>query len=132
MPDRPANLHHLLTRRAQLANLRFGAQGKPILLDQMARLLPQAFPRNEPVARTLAPQKDVLGHRQMRGQQTLLMHHRDAGFGRIARAAKSDRLPPPQETALVRRLHAGDDLHQRRFAGAVLTHQQMHFAGVDR
>ena len=95
MPDRPANLHHLLARRAQLAHLRFGAQRKPILLDQMARFPHQSFARNETVARALAPQKDVLRHRQMRGQQTLLMHHRDAGLGRVTRTAEGNGLASP-------------------------------------
>ena len=37
----------------------------------------------------------------------------------------------PQHLAGVRRIHAGQDLHERGFAGAILTQQQVRFPSRD-
>ena len=41
-------------------------------------------------------------------------------------------LPSMQDLALVRRVRAAEDLHQRALAGAVLAHQREHLAGAER
>ena len=78
----------------------------------------------------LAADEDVLRRRQVGHQVQLLMDYADAQLLRAARRADFDRLAIEQDLALVGLVDAGEDLHQRRLAGAVLAHQRMHFAGV--
>ena len=54
------------------------------------------------------------------------MHGADAGRERRAWLAKLDRVAVEEHAARVGTVHAGDDLDEGRFAGAVLAHQ-----GVD-
>ena len=65
----------------------------------------------------LAAEKDVLGDRHRRHQIQFLMNHRDA-------ASHCD-------AAAIRRQKAGDDVHQRRLAGAVFPHQRVDRARTD-
>ena len=70
----------------------------------------------------------VLRHRQVAHDREFLMHHADAG-GRASRAERNaHRLAVEPHRALVLGMHAGDDLHQRALAGAVLADQAVDFA----
>ena len=60
----------------------------------------------------LAADPDVLGDRHRRHQIQFLVDHR--------------RAPAKDDAAGVRPVEAGDDLHQRRFAGAVFPHERVH------
>jgi hypothetical protein len=82
----------------------------------------------QPAAR-LAADENVLRHGQMIHQLQFLMNDADAGGLRFARARERDRLAINEDFAGILRIDAGEDLHQRRFAGAVLAHQRMDFAG---
>ena len=53
------------------------------------------------------------------------MDHRDAGIQRVQRRADHQRLAGKADLAAVGRVDAGDDLHQRGLARAVLAHQRM-------
>ena len=78
-------------------------------------------------AERLAAHEDVLGDRQVGEERRLLVDDRDArGLGLRGRA-EVDRLAVEQQLAAVAAVHAGDDLDQRRLAGAVLADE-----GVDR
>ena len=85
----------------------------------------------EPVDR-LHAEMDVLRHRQLAHDGKLLMHHADAGRARIARRAKADRPAVEAHLALILGVHAGDDLHQRGLAGAVLADQPVDLARRQR
>ncbi len=76
----------------------------------------------------LAPNPDVLGHGHVRHQVQFLMDHRNTAIERIERAVQHDRLALEADLAPVRRMHAGNDLHQRGLAGTVLAHQRMNGA----
>src|SRR6218665_53768 len=71
------------------------------------------------------PDPDVLGHRDIGHQVQFLMDHRDAMAEGRARAGQRHRLAAQQDLALVRRVDAGNDLHQRRLASPVLAEQRM-------
>ena len=58
------------------------------------------------------------------------MDHRDAVLQRVERRSELDLLALELEGAGVGRVDAGDDLHQRRLAGAVLAHQRVHMAAL--
>ena len=47
------------------------------------------------------------------------------------RRARCDRLAVDQDLALVRPVHAGEDLDQRRFAGAVVADEPERLAALD-
>ena len=85
--------------------------------------------RSKPVAHFLRQgERDIFRHGQRIEQREVLEHHADAeaaGGGRIGNRA---RLALPAELARTRLQRAIDDLHQRRFAGAVFTEQGMDFA----
>ena len=55
----------------------------------------------------------------------------DAGGLRGARIVKADGLALQQHFAGVRREHAGEDVHERRLAGAVLAEQRVDLAALE-
>ncbi|GHE13072.1 hypothetical protein GCM10010339_78810 [Streptomyces alanosinicus] len=59
------------------------------------------------------------------------MHHADAAGDGVAGVVQDDLLAGHRDGALVRLLHAVEDLHQGRLAGAVLTAQGMDGPGAD-
>jgi len=75
-------------------------------------------------------EEDVLGHGELGEEQQLLIDGRDAAFGRLARGDGLQLGVADADRAAVGRVDAGDDLDQRRLAGAVLAEQRMHLAGV--
>ena len=100
------------------------------LLAGLARHAPPLH-EAERVGRLVA-EKHVLGDREVGGDAELLMHHGDAGGVRIARRAEAGLLAVQQEAAGEFRMHAGDDLHQRAFARAVLADETVDLAGEKR
>ena len=76
----------------------------------------------------LRAEKDVLGDGQIGNDRQFLVHHADAGRERVARRAQMDGLAGHPHLALEAVMHAGDDLHHRRFAGAVLADKAVDFA----
>ena len=75
---------------------------------------------------------DVLAHREARNEVALLMDDADAGRDRIARTLEADGRAVEPQLALVGAIDAGDDLDQRRFAGAVLAEQRVDRAAAHR
>ncbi len=85
----------------------------------------------EDAAGELARGEDVLGDRQIAEQVELLEHDADAARHRVARRGERHLLAVEQDPAVRRLLDAGDDLHQRRLAGAVLADQHVDRAAPD-
>ena len=56
------------------------------------------------------------------------MDHGDAVLQRIERALQANVLATQLEAAGIGGVDAGQNLHQRRFAGAILPHQRLHRA----
>ncbi|BFP52681.1 hypothetical protein SCMC78_24880 [Streptomyces sp. CMC78] len=59
------------------------------------------------------------------------MHHADAALDGVARVGERDLLAVDRDGALVRLLHAVEDLHQGGLAGAVLTDERVDRALAD-
>ena len=59
----------------------------------------------------------------------MLVDHRDTGIERIARRVELDRLSEERDVPLVRAIQPGEDVGQRRLAGAVLAQERVHLAG---
>ncbi len=79
----------------------------------------------------LGTQRDVLQHGQVVGQHEVLEDHADALVDRVGRRGEGDIGPVDADGAVVRLLHAVQDLHQRRLAGTVLTHEGVDGARAD-
>ena len=83
-------------------------------------------------AAVLVADEDVLGDVQVGEEQRLLVDRRDAEALRLGGAADGHRLAVEQDLAAVGLVDAGDDLDQRRLAGAVLAEQRMDLARIER
>ena len=77
----------------------------------------------------LRAEHHVLQDGQVVGQHEVLVDHADAGGDRLGRGVEADLPPVDGDGALVRLLHAVEDLHQGRLAGAVLPDDGVHRAG---
>ena len=110
-----------------------GSTSMPNLASCSPRFARHAPPLHEAEAiGRLRAEKDVLGHRQIGRDAELLMDHGDAGRARVARRAEAGLPAVEHEAAREFRMHAGDDLHQRALAGAVLADETMDLAGGER
>ena len=117
--------------RSPSRDMRIDVDAEPgELLARLARHAPPLH-EAEPIGR-LRAEKHVLGHGQIGRDAELLMHHGDAGRARVARRAEAGLPAVEQETAGEFRMHAGDDLHQRALARAVLADETMDLAGGKR
>ena len=83
-------------------------------------------------ARRFAAEEDVGGDILLTGEREVLVDHLDAHAAALAGRQIEDRLAVEADTAGIRSVHAGDDLHQRRFAGAVVADQPDDFAATHR
>src|SRR5262249_19602326 len=72
---------------------------------------------------------DVLRNRERVDEPKVLMHHRDAGVERVTGRVELDRISPQPDLTLVRPVQPGEDVGQRRLAGAVLAEQRVYLAG---
>ena len=82
-------------------------------------------------AHRLDAEHDVFGDREHRHQHEVLMHHADAGADGVAGAVEAGRLAVDEDLALVRPVEAGEHVHQRRLAGAVLAQEAENLARAD-
>src|SRR5262249_12635938 len=80
----------------------------------------------------LAAEDHVLQDREVVGEHEVLVHHADATGDGVGGAVEGHLLAVHGERALGRLLHAVEDLHQRRLAGAVLADEGVHGAPADR
>ena len=65
------------------------------------------------------------------GERAVLEHRLDAGLARARRVPAGDRLAADEDLAAGRLDHAGEDLDQRRLAGAIVADQADDLAAVD-
>ena len=82
-------------------------------------------------AARLAAEEEVARDIEIVAERQVLVDHLDAGGARIPRRREGRAPAVDQDLAAVGLLRAGEDLHQRRFAGAVVAEDAEHFAGMD-
>ena len=88
--------------------------------------------RRERSAGRLDAEHDVLDRAEMRHEVELLIDHADAEpLGRARRRRSCTRVPSISILPASARMRAGEDLHQRRLARAVLADRAQHFAGAN-
>ena len=87
--------------------------------------------RKRPARQRLAAEEDVGGDAELGDEVELLVDDGDAGPLGVADAGEADGRAVDQDLAGVGGLDAGEDLHQRRLAGAVLAHERVNLAGAE-
>ncbi len=84
-----------------------------------------------PEDKRLAAKEDVLGRGQFGNQIELLVDDRDARAFCVLNAGEANRRALDPDLAVIVDVHAGEDLHQGRFARAVLTHEGVDFTAPE-
>ena len=100
------------------------------LLEQRRRLALHRAAVDDAARGRLAAEEHVLGHRAVGQQVELLVDDPDAGGLRRVRVAERDLLAVDADRPVVGRVDAGEHLHQRRLAGAVLADDRVDLAGA--
>ena len=137
--QRTRDRHRLLLaarERADRAVDRRQMRAQP--LDHLCRLavhlglVDKAGNQAEQLLHRLAAEEDVGGHVLLLGQRQVLVDHLDAELAPLAGIERQDVLAVELDRAGIGAVNAGDGLHQRRLAGAIVADQADHFAGLDR
>ena len=130
---RPADLDHLARRNRQVADAAIGMQLRMVERREHARGLgSRGGTVVAAAAARLAAEQDVLGHREVVAEREFLVDQRDAGLARRERTGRRIRRAADGHRAGVGTQPAGQHVHQRALAGAVLPHQRMDAPGTDR
>ena len=140
-------VHHQDARveRQRLGDLDQLLLADPQLRHAALRVDLDSEPREQPVRRLgdpssiddragdqrLAAKEDVVGRRQLRDEIELLMNDRNARPLGVLHAGELHRRAHEPDDAVVLDVNAGENLHQRRLAGAVLADQRMNLAGPE-
>src|SRR5690606_2998807 len=93
------------------------------------RIAAKFFAVDQKASPRLTGEIDVLGHRQVRHEVELLVDDSNAGSFRLQRRREPALLAFVDDCAARRLVDAADDLHQRRFASAVLPADGVNFTG---
>ncbi len=118
--QRLRDLHHLLAGDGQILDQRARVERQAEAVEQLpGPLVEPALIDEHSEGTRLASDVDVLRDRQVRHQVELLMDDAD-----VPAPVRVQRLPVEPEMAGVRCERAGEQLHQRRLAGAVLADQR--------
>ena len=129
--DRLGDFHRLLRGQREAAR-RAAHVERDAELGEDRLGLAEHLPPADHGAAILMADENVLGDVQIGKQQRFLIDRRDAHALRLGGARDRDRPPCQQDLATVGLMDAGDDLDQRRLAGAVLAQQRVDFAGMER
>ena len=122
---------HLLLSHAQIPHpgLRPNPQADP--LQELGRAAPDGGPVNPPTPtrpRRQVAEEDVLTHTEGIDEAQLLVDGDDAQVLRRARVLDGHRLAIDANGAPIGAVSPGEDLHQRRFSGAILADDRVNFA----
>ena len=129
--QRFGDFDQLLLADAQFGDAIFGVEVDVEPAQQRSRGLHDAASVDDrPGDQRLAAEEDIVGRRQFGNEIQLLMNDRDAGAFRVLDAAKTRGQPSEPDRPFVFGVHAGENLHQRALAGAVFSHQRVHFAAL--
>ena len=85
----------------------------------------------EPAAHRRIVEREIFGNRQRRNETQFLRDGRDPGRDGVVRTVEMTRPAVNGDRALIWRIFAAENPHQRRLARAVLADQRVDFAGHD-
>ena len=132
--ERLGDLHELLLAHAELPDRGHGLLAQSDALEQLGGPGVGLVPADHAALGLLVAEEDVLGDRQVGHQGELLVDDHDAlGLG-VVDGREADGAAAVVDLALVAasRLDAGEHLHERGLAGAVLAADRVDLALVDR
>ena len=128
--QRLGNLDELLARDRERPD-QHGRVDRAERRQRRAGALVQRLVVHEPFpARVDLGHEDVLRHRHVRAERDLLVDEADPEFLRAGRRGDLHRLAVQDDLATVGAQDAVDDVHQRRFPGAVLAGDGVHLAAA--
>ena len=132
--ERPGDDHQLLRGEVERAHRRGGVEVEAEGVERLAGAAQPARDVDHPPARRLVVERDVLGDAEVGDDVDLLRHQRHAGRLGLGDAGRREGPAGEAHAAVVAagRDGAGEDLDQRRLAGAVLAEQRHDLAGGDR
>ncbi len=122
--QRAQDLDPLALAHRQVVHARLGVDRQAVALGHLGQ--PRAHAGRRPVGRQSELQ--VVDHGQRVEQREVLMHHRHAATPRGIRAVQGDRRAVERDAAGIGLHLAGDHLHQRGLAGAVLAQDRVDLA----
>ncbi len=130
--QRLRDLDELLVGDREPAREPVGVEPDAELLEHRGRLAahPPAVDAAEPLER-LHADEDVLGDGQVGEERRLLEDDRDPGRLRLLGVVEDRLLAVEQQPAGVGPVDAGEDLDERRLAGAVLADEAVHLTGEE-
>ena len=123
--DRACDRDHLLDGERLPAERRSDVDVDPDARERVRCASTHRTPHDVPEAAWLAADRDVLGDREVRAEVHLLVDRAHPGALRLERMRELDARPVELDLAGIREVHAGQDLHERALAGAVLAHQRV-------
>jgi hypothetical protein len=126
--DGARDRHHLLRRGREIMQRAAHVDRNAEPGQQRRRLLVHPRPVEQPEAAFLAAEADVLGDRAIADEIDLLIDRADSGVLAGERGSNLERSPGERHLAGVTAVIAGENLDERRFAGAVLADQRVHLA----
>ena len=128
------DLDHLALRERERTRKRAGVDAvHSEALENLGRALSELPPLDQPRgAAWLAPDEEVLGHRQPGKERQLLEHGADAEPAGSPGTGGGHVLPVDHDRTGVRLHGSADDLDQRALAGAVLTDERVNLAEARR
>src|SRR4029077_2184571 len=105
-------------------------QAIEMVRGHLAALLPVDDGEAADASARFAAEIDVLVDRHVPGEGKVLIDHLYADRARVAWAVETDGSSLEKELAGARRVEPGENLHQRRLAGAVVADDAEHFAAL--
>ena len=123
--ERAGDLDELLLGDGKIAHQRHRIAPETDPLGDGLRLSSHAPPAYEQLRAGFAPNEHVLGDRHVGSEGELLVDRDDSSALSVVRRRKGGRLAEQLDFAAIGALRAGQNLEQRRLAGAVLAKQSM-------
>ena len=125
--ERPGDLDQLLLGDRKIADQRHRVTLEPDLVGDRTGVLSEAPPADEQPRARFAADEHVFGDRHIRREGEFLIDGDDAGALRVMRRSEGDGLAEELDRPGVGAVRAGQDLEQRRLAGAVLAEKGVDF-----
>ena len=111
------DLDGLLFGDRELIDLLLRIQAEAVAIREFRELLLRG---SQIVLAALFAEYDILRRRKDRNQLKVLVYHADAKLKRVLRRAYADRLAVYLNVTAVRKIDAGEHVHERRLAASVL------------
>ncbi len=126
---RPRDLDQLARFDRQVARARVFAHVDLPVAEQRARVAPHRAPVDDAVPRGLPVDEQILRDAQIANDRRMLIDARHAFAPRVAVGKRRRRHAGEADLAGIRLAQAGQDRHERRFAGPVTPDERVRLAG---